>query len=108
MFFAATPTPTPPNITTNNFPRTQSQPGGHLTISVGVATYPGDAADSKVLLDKSDLALYVAKRTGRDRTVPYAQELEKVEAERQKSLQAKKTRKKNRRRKPKMEFVEPT
>jgi diguanylate cyclase (GGDEF)-like protein len=92
----------------NHFPRTQSQPGGHLTISVGVATHPGDADDPKTLLDKSDLALYVAKRTGRDRTVPYEKELEKVEAERQKALQAKLARKHRRRRKPKLEFVEPT
>jgi diguanylate cyclase (GGDEF)-like protein len=92
----------------NHFPRAHSQPGGHLTISVGVATFPGDADDPNVLLDKSDLALYVAKRTGRDRTVPYDLDLEKVEAERQKALQAKLARKRRRRHKPRLEFVEPT
>jgi len=93
----------------NHFPRTQSQPGGHLTISVGVATWPGDAEDPNVLLDKSDLALYVAKRTGRDRTVPYDPELEQVEAERKKALEEKLARKRRRRkRKSRLEFVEPT
>jgi diguanylate cyclase (GGDEF)-like protein len=90
-----------------NFPRTQSQPGGHLSISVGVAAYPGDADDPKVLLDKSDLALYVAKRAGRDRTVSYEQELERVEADRQKALAAKKNRRRRHKRKPRMELAKP-
>jgi hypothetical protein len=60
-------------------------------------------------LDKSDLALYVAKRTGRDRTVPYEQDLEKVEADRKKAQEEKKARKRRRRkRKPRLDFVEPT
>jgi len=45
-------------------------PGGeplHITISLGVATYPQDATDVAALLERADAALYEAKRLGRDR-----------------------------------------
>jgi diguanylate cyclase (GGDEF)-like protein len=37
------------------------------TLSIGVATFPDDAADPDVLMRKADEALYRAKKTGRDR-----------------------------------------
>ncbi len=37
------------------------------TLSLGVATYPDDAADSETLITKADGALYKAKGAGRDR-----------------------------------------
>jgi predicted signal transduction protein with EAL and GGDEF domain len=40
---------------------------------VGVATFPGDAADPADLLRNADAALYAGKRAGRDRVVPYAE-----------------------------------
>jgi diguanylate cyclase (GGDEF)-like protein len=43
-----------------------SQPGGHLAISVGVASFPDDAGDPDSLLKSADGALYAAKRAGRD------------------------------------------
>lgn len=43
-----------------------SQPGGRLAISVGVASFPDDAADPDSLLKAADGALYAAKRAGRD------------------------------------------
>jgi diguanylate cyclase (GGDEF)-like protein len=43
-----------------------SQPGGHLSISVGVASFPDDAGDPDTLLKAADAALYAAKRAGRD------------------------------------------
>lgn len=42
-------------------------PGGRLTISIGVATCPGDAPDRGGLIDWADLSLYLAKTGGRDR-----------------------------------------
>lgn len=41
------------------------------TVSVGVATYPGDAEDELQLIDRADEALYVAKQRGRNLVVIY-------------------------------------
>jgi diguanylate cyclase (GGDEF)-like protein len=37
-----------------------------VTVSAGVATYPGDAADPAELMRLADIALYAGKRAGRD------------------------------------------
>lgn len=42
------------------------QPGGGLSISVGVATFPDDAADAEGLVRAADSALYAAKHAGRN------------------------------------------
>jgi len=39
----------------------------HLTISIGVATYPQDGTSREALLDTSDKAMYLAKSQGRNR-----------------------------------------
>ena len=39
-----------------------------LTVSLGIAALPGDAHDSDSLVRAADLALYAAKKAGRDRT----------------------------------------
>jgi diguanylate cyclase (GGDEF)-like protein len=44
-----------------------SQPGGHLTISCGVAGFPDDAQSATALLEAADRALYASKRAGRNR-----------------------------------------
>jgi diguanylate cyclase (GGDEF)-like protein len=51
------------------FPGGPRQPGGRLTISGGVATFPGDAASSEELIAAADRQLYVAKQAGRNRIV---------------------------------------
>ena len=43
------------------------QPLGLLSVSIGVATFPDDAADSEALVRASDGALYAAKHAGRNR-----------------------------------------
>ncbi len=43
-----------------------------LTVSVGVATWPGDFSDPLTVILASDIASYVAKTAGRNRTVRYA------------------------------------
>ena len=44
---------------------------GAISVSIGVATFPGDAGSKEELLDKADWAMYVAKRAGRDRVVAF-------------------------------------
>jgi diguanylate cyclase (GGDEF)-like protein len=51
------------------FEHRASQPGGAVTISGGVATWPEDAADVDSLLEAADNALYAAKNAGRNRVV---------------------------------------
>lgn len=49
----------------------KTQPGGKVTISVGVAHLPGDAAERTKLVDSADSALYASKRGGRNRVTAY-------------------------------------
>ncbi len=51
------------------FPGRESQPTGAVTVSVGLAECPRDAADAKALIEAADNALYAAKRAGRNRVV---------------------------------------
>jgi diguanylate cyclase (GGDEF)-like protein len=52
--------------------------GPPLTASVGVASYPDDAADADGLLNAADHALYSAKILGRDRAVVFSDEVATV------------------------------
>ena len=54
----------------------KAQPGGKLTISVGVATCPDDAGKPRTLVAMADAALYRAKRDGRNRVRLYDDELD--------------------------------
>ena len=42
-----------------------------ISVSIGVATFPGDAGSKVELLEKADRAMYAAKRAGRDRVVTF-------------------------------------
>ena len=42
-----------------------------LTVSIGVAAFPGDGTKAREILDRADAALYVAKAEGRDRVVAF-------------------------------------
>lgn len=53
------------------FPGEEVQPNGKLTISLGLATLPQDAVNKEDLIRRSDKALYAAKKSGRNRVVPY-------------------------------------
>jgi len=47
------------------------QPNKNLTISAGVATYPEDALDKGRVIRYADMALYEAKRSGKNKTCAY-------------------------------------
>ncbi|MGC4114655.1 MAG: diguanylate cyclase [Myxococcales bacterium] len=49
----------------------EGQPGGKVTISLGVATFPADAETLERLVDGVDSALYASKRGGRNKVSPY-------------------------------------
>jgi len=53
-------------IESTAFPNQENQPGGNLTMTLGVATYPQDAEDLATLLKKADDCLYVGKDAGRN------------------------------------------
>jgi diguanylate cyclase (GGDEF)-like protein len=46
-------------------------PGGHVTVSIGVAHFPTDATVQETLVDCADSALYCSKRTGRNRVTAF-------------------------------------
>ena len=58
-------------IAATKFPRGETQPGGRLTISGGVAEFPVDGTSSTDLILHADQALYQAKAAGRNRTVRF-------------------------------------
>jgi len=47
------------------------QPTKNLTISAGTSTYPADALDKEKLIYLADMALYEAKRTGKNKVCAY-------------------------------------
>jgi diguanylate cyclase (GGDEF)-like protein len=51
------------------FPHGAAQPGGAITVSVGVASFPDDAGDPEALVRAADDALYKAKHAGRNQVV---------------------------------------
>ncbi len=49
----------------------QLGPEGRVTVSIGVASYPEQATNASELFERADQALYVAKGSGRNRTIVY-------------------------------------
>ena len=58
-------------IRSHAFKSATTQPGGHLSVSIGVAAYPQDAEVMEELVDAADIALYQAKGKGRDVVISY-------------------------------------
>jgi diguanylate cyclase (GGDEF)-like protein len=56
------------------FPFGGDQPGGRVTISVGVAAFPDHAQDPEGMVAAADQALYAAKHQGRNRVAVAVQE----------------------------------
>lgn len=55
------------DIRNYDFYNAKAQPGARVTVSIGIAEFPGDASNWKELIKKADEALYRAKETGRNR-----------------------------------------
>ena len=51
-------------------------PAHRLTVSCGIAAYPDDAAYKSELISRADIALYEAKRAGKNRTCLYSSAME--------------------------------
>ncbi|NIM03562.1 diguanylate cyclase [bacterium] len=63
-----------------NFPfeYREKQPGGKVTVSIGIATYPIDTKNAQDLVNCADKALYRAKEKGKNRTCLYRELTEKT------------------------------
>ncbi len=59
------------------FPFEEFQPGGNLTVSMGISGFPEDAEETEELIDRADRALYRAKLTGRNRVCLYDPSLDR-------------------------------
>ncbi len=63
------------SIESHPFPFRAKQPLGFISISGGVATFPADGATVEEILRHADEALYVSKKSGRNRITRYDPEL---------------------------------
>lgn len=66
-------------ILAHDFECGASQPGGRVTGSFGVATFPDDARDGEGLLLCADKALYLAKAAGRNKVIAWGPETARAE-----------------------------
>ena len=57
----------------HDFPGSETQPLGRLTVSGGVATFPSDGAGDEALIRAADASLYRAKEGGRNRVLTASQ-----------------------------------
>ena len=63
-------------ISAEPFDHERQQPGGQLTVSIGIASFPEDALDWYSLVNNADIALYQAKEKGRNQVVVFSPNLE--------------------------------
>ncbi len=56
-------------VATFPFEGRETQPGGCITISVGISSYRGDGQDAHALIEHADAALYKAKQMGKNQVI---------------------------------------
>jgi diguanylate cyclase (GGDEF)-like protein len=59
-------------VSEEKFPGEETQPGGDLTITLGLAVFPADGQAADEIIESADQALYEGKRSGRNRLVVYS------------------------------------
>ena len=47
----------------------------HLTVTIGISSFPDKSAGKKELIDSADLALYKGKSSGKNRVIVYTDAL---------------------------------
>ena len=57
------------------FEHESKQPGGQLTVSIGVASWLDDATDGTSLIVNADKALYKAKSSGKNMVLAFTREV---------------------------------
>lgn len=66
-------------VASHPFPGREQMSNGHITVSVGLATFPQDAADKNTLIAAADKALYAAKKAGRNQVKIYQSTLDSAD-----------------------------
>lgn len=56
------------------FPHRETQPGGAITVSLGIATFPVDGRDAQDVVRHADQAMYVAKARGKNQVYLYGED----------------------------------
>ena len=59
-------------IATARFEGRGGQRHAHMTVSIGIASFPDHCRDAEGLVDCADKALYLAKRMGKNRVETYS------------------------------------
>lgn len=65
-------------VYSNIFQYGEHQPNKRLTVSLGISTFPQLAGDKMELKERSDRALYHSKRTGRNKSTIYSEDIEEA------------------------------
>ncbi|MFH0766300.1 MAG: diguanylate cyclase [Calditrichota bacterium] len=60
-------------VETCNFPFGEKQPGGRVTISLGLASDTEDVESTNDFINRADIALYQAKTSGRNRVITFSE-----------------------------------
>jgi diguanylate cyclase (GGDEF)-like protein len=68
-------------IENRHFPGGEHQPGGKVTVSCGIATYPDHASNARELVKHADLALYRAKSLNKNKVELYFSVFDDLELE---------------------------
>jgi|GEM_PF-1035844 len=63
------------------FPYLEAMPGGRITVSAGVACFPGDAAGAAELIRQADEAMYNAKRNAKNRVEVWFSAFKELESD---------------------------